>query len=97
MIKVKVTDPNKEISSIYVLHDTKDCVVLYVNLKKKYQGITSESETSFFLDEAEVKVSGLPFKEYEYRLFSEASRYTLIVTYVRKSLFEEMEELYPLV
>jgi len=86
----KVNESKKEvISSVLCLYNSDKCVVLYVDLSKKYQQPTAYQGSSVWFGTERLVVDDLPFKP---NIYAHTSRYTCYVTLFDENLNRDLTE-----
>jgi hypothetical protein len=94
MISCSLIDPNGEVSSVKVAYQSKDCVVIYVDLsaRGKRAEVGGYSGATVDFGAAALTIKGLPFRKF--RVSASSSRYTLTITYLRLSCYGRRSSLY---
>jgi len=94
MLSCDLSDPNREVSSVKVAYQSKDCVAIYVDLsaRGKRAQVSGYSGATVDFGSAALTIKGLPFRKF--RVSASSSRYTLTITYLRLSCYGRRAFLY---
>jgi len=87
----------RHVESIGLLHQSKDVIILLIDLKTKYKnigaygGATDEGVQSVWVGDDEIQMK-LPFGFEHNQMFAEVSRYTIHLCIYRYGLLEEYSD-----